>query len=60
MQLQVISVGFELCELSLSHMLPNFNECWYDSWVLDVAVCNTLGIFLGMATVRWLDCKYER
>ncbi len=25
------------------HMLPNFNECWWDSWVLDVAVCNFAG-----------------
>lgn len=57
---QVVSVGFELLELSLRHMLPNFNECWYDSWVLDVAVCNVVGIVAGMATVRWLDCKYER
>ncbi|KAF5837811.1 PSS-domain-containing protein [Dunaliella salina] len=58
--LWVISIGFELLELSLGHMLPNFNECWYDSWVLDVAVCNLIGITLGMATVRWMDCKYER
>lgn len=27
----------------LQHMLPNFNECWWDSWVLDVLVCNSLG-----------------
>lgn len=25
------------------HMLPNFNECWWDSWLLDVAICNSLG-----------------
>jgi hypothetical protein len=24
-------------------MLPNFNECWWDSWLLDVAICNSLG-----------------
>jgi len=47
-------------EASLGHMLPNFNECWYDSWVLDVALCNVIGITAGMATVRWLDCKYGR
>jgi hypothetical protein len=27
----------------LQHMLPNFNECWWDSWLLDVAICNSLG-----------------
>ena len=57
---QVISIGFEVLELSLGHMLPNFNECWYDSWILDVGVCNFIGISVGMATVRWMDCKYER
>ena len=25
------------------HLLPNFNECWWDSAVLDVALCNWLG-----------------
>lgn len=37
------SVGFEVLERSLKHLLPNFNECWWDSWVLDVAVCNLVG-----------------
>jgi hypothetical protein len=31
------------CLPLLQHMLPNFNECWWDSWVLDVLVCNSLG-----------------
>ena len=44
---------FELMELTFSHMLPNFNECWWDSWILDVAMCNFLGLWLGMKTVRW-------
>eukprot|EP00878_Enallax_costatus_P043711 GHUV01051770.1.p1 GENE.GHUV01051770.1~~GHUV01051770.1.p1 ORF type:complete len:341 (+),score=51.35 GHUV01051770.1:106-1128(+) len=52
------SIGFELLEATFAHMLPNFQECWWDSWVLDVAICNSLGIYLGMATVRWLDCRY--
>jgi hypothetical protein len=25
------------------HLLPNFNECWWDSLLLDVAICNFLG-----------------
>jgi hypothetical protein len=25
------------------HLLPNFNECWWDSFLLDVAICNFLG-----------------
>ena len=31
------SVLFELMELTFQHWLRNFNECWWDSWVLDVA-----------------------
>ena len=36
------------------------NSCRWDSWLLDVAVCNLAGIWIGMATVRWFECKYER
>lgn len=28
--LWILSVGFEFMELTFSHMLPNFNECWCD------------------------------
>lgn len=41
------SVLFELIEMSLQHQLPNFAECWWDRWILDVALMNTLGIELG-------------
>jgi len=58
--LWVVSIGFELIELTFAHMLPNFNECWWDSWVLDVALCNAAGIWLGMKCVRWAECKYAR
>mmetsp|Transcript_8185 Transcript_8185/g.17545 ORF Transcript_8185/g.17545 Transcript_8185/m.17545 type:complete len:457 (-) Transcript_8185:169-1539(-) len=57
--LWIISIGFELMELTFRHMLPNFNECWWDSWVLDVALCNLAGIVLGMATVHYFECKYR-
>jgi len=51
--LWALSIGFELMELTFQHMLPNFNECWWDSWILDVAVCNFIGIYTGMQTVKW-------
>jgi phosphatidylserine synthase 2 len=44
---------FELMELTFRHQLPNFNECWWDSWVLDVALCNWAGIAAGMWTLRY-------
>ena len=46
--LWTLSIGFELMELTFQHMLPNFNECWWDSWILDVAICNFAGIWAGM------------
>lgn len=46
--LWVISIGFELMEVTFRHWLPNFNECWWDSWILDFLICNNLGIWLGM------------
>lgn len=55
--LWLISAGFECMELTFKHWLPNFNECWWDSWILDFAVCNALGIEIGMACVRYFDSK---
>nr|CAB3472472.1 unnamed protein product [Digitaria exilis] len=58
--LWVLSIGFELMELTFRHMLPNFNECWWDSIVLDILICNWFGIWAGMKTVRYFDGKtYE-
>ncbi len=31
--LWTLSIGFELMELTFQHMLPNFNECWWDRYV---------------------------
>ncbi|GAB4819217.1 hypothetical protein N2152v2_006263 [Parachlorella kessleri] len=55
--LWTISILFELMEKTFKHYLPNFNECWWDSWVLDVAICNALGIVTGMWTVRYFRSK---
>ncbi|KAJ6689619.1 hypothetical protein OIU85_005977 [Salix viminalis] len=41
--LWVLSIGFELMEFTFRHMLPNFNECWWDSIVLDILICNWFG-----------------
>ncbi|GAB2280019.1 heat shock protein Pss1 [Dionaea muscipula] len=58
--LWVLSLGFELMELTFRHMLPNFNECWWDSIILDILICNWFGIWAGMHTVRYFDGKtYE-
>eukprot|EP01112_Ceratiomyxa_fruticulosa_P016204 TRINITY_DN4861_c0_g1_i1.p1 TRINITY_DN4861_c0_g1~~TRINITY_DN4861_c0_g1_i1.p1 ORF type:complete len:448 (+),score=87.58 TRINITY_DN4861_c0_g1_i1:390-1733(+) len=53
----VVSVLFEIWELTFQFMLPNFKECWWDQLILDILVCNGLGIFLGLATCRALRMK---
>ena len=44
----MISIMWELTEMVFGHLLPNFYECWWDNLVLDVLLCNGLGIFTGM------------
>ncbi|XP_007466051.1 PREDICTED: phosphatidylserine synthase 2 [Lipotes vexillifer] len=53
----IVSVMFEFLEYSLEHQLPNFSECWWDHWIMDVLVCNGLGIYCGMKTLEWLSLK---
>ncbi|XP_049848758.1 phosphatidylserine synthase 2-like [Schistocerca gregaria] len=51
------SIVFELCEYALAHILPNFNECWWDHLILDILTCNAIGIYLGHLVIYL--CKTE-
>lgn len=51
----ILSVMFEVTEMSLSHQIENFNECWWDRWILDISVCNLGGTLLGLLTCHYLD-----
>ena len=53
----VISVQWELLELAFTHWLPNFAECWWDQWLLDVLLCNGLGIWAGQRLCGYLEMK---
>ncbi|KAI9478057.1 MAG: phosphatidylserine synthase 2 [Benjaminiella poitrasii] len=53
----IISIAFELCEYSLEHQLNNFAECWWDHWILDVLICNWLGIYAGMKFCQYFSVK---
>jgi len=56
----ILSVAFEFAEYSLQHQLANFNECWWDHWLLDVFSCNWFGIYVGMKTCQYFEVKpYE-
>ncbi|KAI0079487.1 PSS-domain-containing protein [Panus rudis PR-1116 ss-1] len=53
----ILSIAFEFAEYSLQHQLPNFAECWWDHWILDVLVCNWLGTYIGMKTCQYFEVK---
>lgn len=46
------SVLFEVLEICLRHLLPNFWECWWDHVILDVLGANLLGIFIGWQIIK--------
>mmetsp|Transcript_35310 Transcript_35310/g.140300 ORF Transcript_35310/g.140300 Transcript_35310/m.140300 type:complete len:230 (-) Transcript_35310:2712-3401(-) len=50
--LWIQSIMFELIEESVKSVLPNFNECWWDRWLLDVLVCNFVGMEIGLFLVN--------
>lgn len=53
----VVSIQWELIEILFQHMLPNFAECWWDQWILDVGLSNALGIWIGCAIAEYLEMK---
>lgn len=52
-----ISIMWELTEMFFGHLLPNFYECWWDNLVLDILLCNGLGIFTGMQVCKFLEMR---
>lgn len=52
-----LSILFEVWEMTFEFMLPNFKECWWDHIILDIIVCNGLGIYFGLLTCRYLQMK---
>ena len=55
--LWTFSVGWELLELSMVYAVPNFGECFWDQWIMDVLVCNGLGIEAGLYLCKYLEHK---
>ncbi|CAD5220206.1 unnamed protein product [Bursaphelenchus okinawaensis] len=50
-----ISILWELTELFFGHVLPNFRECWWDAILLDILLCNGLGIYCGIKLCKFLE-----
>ena len=53
----LISILWELTEIVFYHILPNFAECFWDSWILDVCICNGGGIWLGIKIAEFLEVR---
>eukprot|EP00752_Nemacystus_decipiens_P016278 g14557.t1 len=53
----VLSIGFELLELSMGWLVPQFHECWWDSLIIDLLGANVLGMTLGYYTLRFLETR---
>ena len=51
------SIAFELVELSLVWLVPEFEECWWDSVFMDVLGANMIGMILGRWTLKYLSCR---
>ena len=54
----LIGLMFEVFEQSFKHWIPNFNECWWDYLILDILMCNSLGIFMGYLTVEVANIQF--
>lgn len=52
-----ISVMWEITEIQFAHLLPNFVECWWDAILLDILLCNGLGIWIGLKVCKVLEMR---
>ncbi|EEB11994.1 Phosphatidylserine synthase, putative [Pediculus humanus corporis] len=55
--LWAISCMWEVTEIAFAHLLPNFVECWWDALILDILVCNGLGIWVGLKICKTLEMR---
>lgn len=53
----ILSVMFELYEITFRHWLANFNECWWDHVFYDIFTCNAAGIYVGMKICRYFEMR---
>lgn len=53
----ILSITFEVLEITFRHWLPNFWECWWDHAILDILGMNALGIWLGALTCKYFEMK---
>lgn len=52
-----ISFLFEFIELMYHDLIPNFKECFFDHFILDLLICNAIGAFLGVQLRKFYGVK---
>ncbi|CDJ58559.1 phosphatidylserine synthase, putative [Eimeria maxima] len=52
------SILFEFCEMSLQWLIPEFQECWWDSIFIDAIFSNLMGMVVGCAVMRWCGKRH--
>ena len=45
---------WEIIEIVTCYFIPNFAECWWDQLILDIFLCNGVGIELGLIIANYL------
>ncbi|KAL0478103.1 phosphatidylserine synthase [Acrasis kona] len=53
----ILSLFFEVMEITFQHWLANFKECWWDHLIVDVLICNNAGIMIGLWLCDLLKMK---
>eukprot|EP00993_Chasmostoma_nieuportense_P000422 NODE_1390_length_1524_cov_36.197566_g1315_i0.p1 GENE.NODE_1390_length_1524_cov_36.197566_g1315_i0~~NODE_1390_length_1524_cov_36.197566_g1315_i0.p1 ORF type:complete len:475 (+),score=123.59 NODE_1390_length_1524_cov_36.197566_g1315_i0:58-1425(+) len=53
----MLSVLFELVEITFQHQLENYLECWWDHVIIDILLCNALGCWMGLKTCQFFNAK---
>ena len=48
---------WEITEVQFAHLLPNFVECWWDALILDVIICNGIGIWVGLKICKLMEMR---
>lgn len=55
--LWAMSIMWEVTEIAFAHLLPNFIECWWDALILDILLCNGIGIWVGLKICKWFEMR---
>ncbi|KAK7574264.1 hypothetical protein V9T40_011455 [Parthenolecanium corni] len=55
--LWAMSIMWEVTEIAFAHLLPNFIECWWDALILDILLCNGIGIWVGLKICNCLEMR---